>query len=83
MCNFHLDRGAVEQRFGVDFTRYFAPELAELADGPGPVADGFLSIGRDALDVTAKGRLFVRNICMTFDQYLPSHAGRPVFSRTI
>ncbi len=83
MCNFHLDRGAVEQRFGVDFDRYFEAELAELSEGPGPVADGFLSIGRDGLDVTARGRLFVRNICMTFDKYLPSHAGRPVFSRTI
>ncbi|HEX6973242.1 MAG TPA: hypothetical protein VF147_02510, partial [Vicinamibacterales bacterium] len=83
MCNFHLDRTAVETRFGIDFDRYFEPELAELSDGPGPVADGFLSIGRDALDVTARGRLFVRNICMTFDKYLPTHAGRPVFSRTI
>lgn len=83
MCNFHLDRATVEQRFGIDFGRYFEPELAGLAAGPGPVADGFLSIGRDALDVTARGRLFVRNICMTFDRYLPAHAGRPVFSRTI
>ena len=83
MCNFHLDRAVVERRFGVDFERYFGPELAELSESPGPVADGFLSIDRDALDVTARGRLFVRNICMTFDKYLPAHAGRPVFSRTI
>jgi oxygen-independent coproporphyrinogen-3 oxidase len=83
MCNFHLDRAEVERRFGVDFDRYFGPELHELSSGAGPVADGFLTIGRDALDVTARGRLFVRNICMAFDKYLPSHAGRPVFSRTI
>jgi oxygen-independent coproporphyrinogen-3 oxidase len=83
MCNFHLDRAVVEQRFSVDFSRYFARELADLADGPGPVADGFLTITRDSLDVTPRGRLFVRNICMTFDKYLPAHAGRPVFSRTI
>jgi oxygen-independent coproporphyrinogen-3 oxidase len=83
MCNFHLERATVERRFGIDFGRYFEPELAELSAGRGPVADGFLSIGPDALDVTARGRLFVRNICMTFDRYLPAHAGRPVFSRTI
>ena len=83
MCNFHVDRGSIERRFGIDFDRYFEPELRELSEAPGPVADGFLNIGREALDVTARGRLFVRNICMTFDKYLPAHAGRPVFSRTI
>lgn len=83
MCNFHLDRGAVEARFGIDFEDYFAAELAELGGPAGPVADGFLKVGPDALDVTARGRLFVRNICMAFDRYLPGHAGKPVFSRTI
>lgn len=83
MCNFHLDRRELEGRFGIDFERYFEAELHELSGGAGPVADGFLTIGRDALDVTPRGRLFVRNICMTFDRYLPAHAGRPVFSRTI
>jgi oxygen-independent coproporphyrinogen-3 oxidase len=83
MCNFHLDRAAVESRFGVEFDRYFAPELEELGAAHGPVADGFLTIGREALEVTARGRLFVRNICMTFDKYLPGHAGKKIFSRTV
>ena len=41
--------------------------------------------GRDSGsgDVTARGRLFVRNICMTFDKYLPGHAGKRIFSRTV
>jgi len=81
MCNFHVDTRAVNERFGIDFDRYFAPELDELAAGP--AADGFLEIGKDALSVTPRGRLFVRNISMSFDRYLPSHAGRRVFSRTI
>ena len=81
MCNFYVDTRAVSERFGMEFTRYFAPELEEL--GAGPVADGFLEIGGDALRVTPRGRLFVRNISMAFDRYLPSHAGRKVFSRTI
>ena len=84
MCNFQLRRSAVAERFGVDFDRYFESELASLAEGPGPVADGFLRFDDDGLTVTTRGRLFVRNICMAFDRYLPSHqAGRPVFSRTI
>jgi oxygen-independent coproporphyrinogen-3 oxidase len=84
MCNFHLSRPDVERRFGLDFDAYFAPEIAELSATDGPVADGFLTIGPEALDVTPRGRLFVRNICMAFDRYLPAHQrGRPVFSRTI
>jgi oxygen-independent coproporphyrinogen-3 oxidase len=81
MCNFHLDRAQIETQFRIEFERYFAPELVELA---APVNDGFLRITPEALDVTPRGRLFVRNICMSFDKYLPAHQqGRPVFSRTI
>ena len=83
MCNFHLERQAVDELFGVDFSTYFVNELEALAGPGGPVRDGFLSIDENALMVTAQGRLFVRNICMAFDKYLPTHSGRPVFSRTI
>jgi oxygen-independent coproporphyrinogen III oxidase len=83
MCNFHVDTAAVQQRFGVNFGAYFAPELDVLQAANGPIADGFLEVARQALTVTPRGRLFVRNIAMAFDRYLPSHAGRPVFSRTI
>lgn len=81
MCNFHLDRRACDDRFGVVFGEYFASELAELAAGP--VADGFLEIHPDRLEVLPRGRVFIRNICMTFDRYLRHKTGRPVFSRTI
>jgi oxygen-independent coproporphyrinogen-3 oxidase len=85
MCNFHLSRAAVEERFGVNFGAYFARELLQLAAADGPAADGLLTIDNDSLTVTPLGRLFVRNVCMTFDRYLASHRGqaRPVFSRTI
>jgi oxygen-independent coproporphyrinogen III oxidase len=83
MCNFHLDVAAVEARFGIRFAEYFARELEDLGGPGGPAGDGFLRIGREALDVTPPGRLFVRNICMAFDRYLPAHEGRRVFSRTI
>ncbi|HXB54690.1 MAG TPA: oxygen-independent coproporphyrinogen III oxidase [Vicinamibacteria bacterium] len=82
MCNFHLERARVEARFGIDFDRYFAPELAELRAGP--VAHGFLEVGGEGLLVTPKGRLFVRNLCMVFDRYLRARTlDKPVFSRTI
>ncbi|MEN3338313.1 MAG: oxygen-independent coproporphyrinogen oxidase [Acidobacteriota bacterium] len=83
MCNFSVDRRDVATRFGIDFDAYFAEELAALTGPGGPVEDGFLAVSRAALQVRDHGRLFVRNICMHFDRYLPAHAGRPVFSQTI
>ena len=81
MCNFRLDRRAVERRFGIDFETLFAGELRELEEGA--VQHGFVEIGPDAIRVTPRGRLFVRNICMAFDRYLRTKAAGPVFSRTV
>jgi len=83
MCNFHVGRSRVRETFGLDFDTYFSAELETLHRPGGPVANGFLTIDDTGLTVTRTGRLFVRNICMAFDRYLPSHDGRPVFSRTI
>jgi oxygen-independent coproporphyrinogen III oxidase len=83
MCNFRLDRPDVAERFGIDFDAYFATELRELREGP--VEDGFLEMSADRLELTPKGRLFVRNVCMVFDRYLREKASdaKPVFSRTV
>jgi oxygen-independent coproporphyrinogen-3 oxidase len=83
MCNFEVSRRAVDRKFGIEFGAYFANELAALDTSDGPVADGLLEIDDETLTVTPRGRLFVRNVCMTFDRYLKSHEGQPVFSRTI
>jgi oxygen-independent coproporphyrinogen-3 oxidase len=83
MCNFFVDRRITEARFGIDFTTYFALELDALSASGGPIADGFLRIGPQGLEITPDGRLFVRTICMQFDRYLPRHSGQSVFSRTI
>ncbi len=83
MCNFHLDGADVARRFAIDFPAYFERELAELREGP--VRDGFLEMDGVRLDLTAKGRLFVRNVCMVFDRYLREKTAeeKPVFSRTV
>jgi oxygen-independent coproporphyrinogen-3 oxidase len=82
MCNFRVEPGAVEERFGIDFARYFASELAEL--GGELAADGLVSLSDEALVVTPRGQLLVRNVCMCFDRYLRARAAeRPVFSRTV
>jgi oxygen-independent coproporphyrinogen-3 oxidase len=83
MCNFRLERAQVRARFGVELGEYFAGEIESLCEPDGPVTDGLLEVAPDALTVTPRGRLFVRNICMAFDRYLAAHQNRPVFSRTI
>jgi oxygen-independent coproporphyrinogen-3 oxidase len=85
MCNGHLDVREVEQRFGVVFADYFARELAELTAADSPRADGLVAVGRESIDVTPLGRMFVRNVCMVFDRYLQARTSgsKPVFSRTV
>jgi oxygen-independent coproporphyrinogen-3 oxidase len=82
MCNFHLDIRALERAYGIDFAAYFADSLRRLDEGPG--ANGFVTRTPDAIHVTENGRLFVRNVCMEFDAYLPGReTEKPIFSRTV
>lgn len=67
MCHFELSITSIEQAHPIDFTQYFAPELAKLALLE---ADGLLAIDREWLSVTPKGCLLIRNICMVFDRHL-------------
>ena len=82
MCNFYLDIRAVERAHGIDFESYFAEALRDLDEGP--ATNGFVSRSASAIEVTERGRLFVRNICMAFDAYLKKHEGeKQIFSRTV
>jgi oxygen-independent coproporphyrinogen-3 oxidase len=79
MCDLSLDYGALSKDLGIDFARYFAAELNSLADLE---QDGLLQRGAEGLVVNDMGRLFIRNIAMRFDRYLPAaREGR--YSRTI
>ena len=82
MCTFKVDIPALERRFGIDFQETFADSLTELAP---MVADGFVRIGEERLELLGDGRLFVRNACMAFDPYLKRRDGdaKPRFSRTV
>ncbi|MDX1673279.1 MAG: oxygen-independent coproporphyrinogen III oxidase [Longimicrobiales bacterium] len=91
MCNFRVSKPDVNERFGIRFDDYFADALARLD----AVRDaGFVEEDDDALRVTPRGRLFVRNVCMEFDRYLTEKGQAraeseaeeeetPVFSRTV
>jgi oxygen-independent coproporphyrinogen III oxidase len=67
MCAKPIDFAEVGQQFGVPFNDYFADELAQIA----PYAEeGLIALDQQGVQITPKGRLFVRAVGMRFDRYL-------------
>jgi oxygen-independent coproporphyrinogen-3 oxidase len=66
ICNNTLETRDIETRFGMDFNSYFATELKQLQL---MAQDGLIKLGDHRLDVTARGRLLIRNVCKVFDHY--------------
>lgn len=83
MCNFHVDLGAVERRFEIDFGEYFREDLVRLQ---AHADEGMVQIDEDAIQATPLGEVFVRNLAMCFDRYWRDkheQQDTPVFSRTV
>ncbi|WP_032093480.1 oxygen-independent coproporphyrinogen III oxidase [Necropsobacter rosorum] len=80
ICNFKLDYSAIERQYDIDFATHFAEDLALLQ----PLADdGLIEITPRGLQVSSKGRLLIRNICLCFDTYSRQQAKQQQFSRII
>jgi oxygen-independent coproporphyrinogen-3 oxidase len=81
MCDLELDVPSIEQRFGIDFEKYFASSLAALE----PLEqDGLVSRSSEMIRIVGAGRLLLRNIAMPFDAYLEGmNNEKPIFSRTV
>ena len=79
MCDFHLEWQNINNQFGIDSQDYFAVEYRALQKME---QDGLLSLEGGALQVSAAGRLLIRNIAMVFDKYLQVGSERR-FSRVI
>jgi oxygen-independent coproporphyrinogen-3 oxidase len=80
MCQFELSKEAVEIGYLVDFDRYFAVELAELAE---LARQGLVVCEPRWIYVTPRGRALVRNVCMVFDKYLRHDQEVRRYSRVI
>jgi len=66
MCQFKLDYLSIEEKFGLDFSEYFALELEKIID----LAElGLLSTSQSGFQVNDKGRFLIRNIAVVFDKY--------------
>ena len=79
MSNFVVCKRAFEAAYQIAFDQHFASELEALAPME---ADGLIERHADRLEITATGRLLVRNIAMVFDAYL-SQGRSPRYSRTL
>jgi oxygen-independent coproporphyrinogen-3 oxidase len=80
ICHFVLDFASVERAWGIDFKEYFRDSLPALAPME---ADGLLELDGKGIRVRPKGRLLIRNICMSFDAYLAGKEGSVGFSKVI
>lgn len=80
MCDFELDKRAIEQKWNIVFDAYFSDayeRLQELVD------DNLVSVTDDRITVNGTGILVIRNAAMAFDAYLPKQMEKPIFSKTV
>ncbi len=66
ICHFYLNFSTIEAKHNIVFGDYFSSELKNLAEMR---EDGLIEVDSQTIKVTDKGRLLIRNICMTFDRY--------------
>ncbi|QDO99912.1 oxygen-independent coproporphyrinogen III oxidase [Thalassotalea sp. PS06] len=80
MCNFRLDKKRIESQYRIDFDAYFEDDLQSLT----PLkTDGLLIEDGEQIQVSDAGRLFVRNICMSFDQYIKPQLAKSRYSSIV
>jgi oxygen-independent coproporphyrinogen-3 oxidase len=83
MCHGELAADEYRAEFGSEVARDLASARPALA---AQAADGLVRLEEDgSVRVTELGQLFLRNVAMAFDAYLPEQqrSGRRVFSRTV
>ncbi|MDH5710777.1 MAG: oxygen-independent coproporphyrinogen III oxidase [Gammaproteobacteria bacterium] len=80
MCNNRLNIKQLEQKWGIEFNKYFAESLPDLLI---MAEDGLIIIDENHIEITASGRLLARSICMKFDRYLQKDQPQRRFSKVI
>ncbi|HSE64787.1 MAG TPA: oxygen-independent coproporphyrinogen III oxidase [Thermoanaerobaculia bacterium] len=80
LCHGVVEIPEIEAKYRIRFGEYFADALDRLA---ACAVDGLVQISATELTATPLGRVFLRNLAMPFDAYLPAQLEKPVFSRTL
>lgn len=84
MCDGVVDYSDFGDGHDIFFHRYFNSELSSLND---LASDGLIELNDQGFKVTPKGRIFLRNIAMTFDAYFNQttlqNTEQPRYSKTL
>lgn len=83
ICELNLDIYECNQHFNIEFSQYFEKEVQALRLME---KDGLLRIDDNEIQISHRGRPFLRNICMLFDAYLKTPTADkspPSFSATL
>nr|WP_136249635.1 oxygen-independent coproporphyrinogen III oxidase [Ningiella ruwaisensis] len=80
MCNFHINKATFSNAYDIDFDRYFEKSLSNLTTF---IDDKLVTNSDEAITIHDRGRLIVRNICMSFDEYLDKPLHQMRYSRVI
>jgi oxygen-independent coproporphyrinogen-3 oxidase len=79
-CQFSLAKESISIAYLIDFDKYFAHEMRDLER---LAADGLVELDDGWINITPRGRLLVRAVCMVFDKYLRAAAQRATYSRVM
>jgi len=82
LCHTVVYKDEIAREFGVDFDEYFTNELQSLESAR---EDGLVLLDATTIRATWLGRIFIRNLAMTFDPYLEKQQlnAKPLFSNTL
>jgi oxygen-independent coproporphyrinogen-3 oxidase len=73
-------KSEIEKEFSIAFDSYFSEAITNLK----PLeSDGLVQLTPTEIRPTDIGRVFLRNLAMPFDAYLPKEGEKKVFSRTV
>jgi len=80
LCQSEIMIPVFESQWGVEFARYFAPELEHLES---LARDGLIELSSDRIFITPKGRFLARIVAMRFDRYLREAQTTARYSKVI
>ncbi|MCG3203634.1 MAG: Oxygen-independent coproporphyrinogen III oxidase [Elusimicrobia bacterium] len=80
MCHAVVMKPEIEREFGINFDEYFKEALEGLKQLE---QDGLVQLSKHEIRPTDIGRVFLRNLAMPFDAYLPKPGEKKVFSKTV
>ena len=80
MCDFELNMSSMEEKQGINFSKYFAYGLEALKIF---IDDGLVTIDGNMIRISEMGRLLIRNIAMSFDGYIERKEDAGRYSRTV